>query len=151
MLCLFCRYLCQEALQQAEKLDQSDLPLDKQYRRIEHVPAHNAEELLHGVHNDCYMCLRFWTLASQDYRDGVEGGLLYPPKNQYKTVSSFHIHILLDLESVRDQQEHRRIWIYLYHSKVEYRTAFQSYLHSEDVQQFAVLLSSGMFALILLV
>jgi hypothetical protein len=93
------------------------------------------------------MCLRFWTLASKEYRAGVEGGLLYPPENQYKTVTSFMIHLVLHRDA-SDGAYDRAIYIYVYHSKVAYRSYFVSKYHAEDFQQFAVLLPDGMLCCI---
>ncbi len=48
------------------------------------------------------MCGNFWECASEEYRRGVQNGLLYPPRNQHATVNSYSIYVMLDLEDVLD-------------------------------------------------
>lgn len=147
MLCKFCTAVCQEALRQTDKLRQSGLPPEKQFRPIQHFPGHTWTELEDGCVMNCYMCKRFWNKASDDYKKDAETGGLYPPGNKFSTVTSFTIMIKLDRASSRDPYSHYEISLWLYHSQVAYKSYFVPHIHSGDCQLFMILPSSGLQAL----
>ena len=143
MLCSYCTIICQDALVETDSLDSQG----RQSREIQHFEGHTLKELQDGVKRNCYLCKRFWDNASEKYKTAVQNGQLYPPRNTQATVTSFSISILPDLNRVRDPSEHRRIFLSLYYSEVEYRTYFMPHIHAKDCQLFVILLPSGLRSL----
>jgi hypothetical protein len=145
ILCPFCLTLCQTALRRAKKVDN---PVDRQLVRIEDIPGQTAKQLRNGVACDCYICGRFWAYTSEEYRQGVESGCLYPPANLWNRVNTFSMHVTTLVNNTRKRLENPSITIMMYHSNVPYLPYNSPGFHPSrpkfDYQEFKTLLPSGL-------
>jgi len=150
MLCPFCITLCHTALRRAEKVD----TVGNQFCKIDDIPAQTATQLRNGVACDCYICGRFWTYASEEYRQGVESGCLYPPANLWNRVNTFSIYVTPFVDMSRDCLENPSITVSMYHTNIPYlpyntknpsgAPTIRPPRPQFDCQKFRVLVPSGL-------
>jgi hypothetical protein len=104
MLCDFCYKLCSSTLATADSLDAQRV----ENKMIYDQPGQDANTLLSGSRQGCYICFAFWSGAPLVYRNGVENGSLSLPHYQSGVVNSYEIAYLSNPE----MKKIVKIWVY---------------------------------------
>jgi hypothetical protein len=104
MLCASCYELCSSTLATADSLDAQQV----ENRIFYDQPGQNANTLISGSRQGCYICFAFWSGAPLAYRNGVENGSLHLPHYQSGVVNSYEIAYL----STPEMRKIIKIWVY---------------------------------------